>query len=285
MIRSLKLPYIVVLCALSISVSAQKLLTNRQIYNFDVGDMFEYQQGLTNGSGNFGPYSHILFTILATRISKGNDTLFYNMKQHYYYRPDSVDIHDITDTVTLSYTQLDSVWQTPTYVSNKKDSFSWTIESFNGRLENKYYYVSPNLLHVEHYTQTEEWGNGIGEILNSQWDDSGPEGSVTELVYYKKKNEVYGSSFFAGFETANDDSHDLNIYPNPLRVGNSLFIDGLSKGTNALKIFDINGKMLYNNDLHGPSQRIDGFNILPGVYTVRLNNENQIFVQKLVVIQ
>jgi hypothetical protein len=276
---------IIVFCTLGISATAQKLLTNRQIYNFDVGDAFEYQLAVSLGAFD-GVFHHLLYTVLDKRVSKGNDTIFYTMKIRGYYRPDSAHIYAGTDTAILTYTNLDFAGQIPAYVHTKMDSFSWTIDTFNHRPENKYSYISPNpnSIKAEFHRVGNAWVEGLGKV-SAYIGDDGSGGTDSELVYYKKGNEVYGTSYFTGIESRGSESTGITMFPNPVRTGETLSITAIGSNYKTLKIMDMTGRILYSYMGNGMDIKITGAALSTGVYTVWLDEGNEIFTQKLVVVQ
>ena len=88
----------------TICISAQEILTIGEVFDFEIGDIFQYKSEL-----NYEPANASRITILDKTFSADNDTVFYTKRRNYYnmYNFDGTYTFQ-NDTISSFYTNLDS---------------------------------------------------------------------------------------------------------------------------------------------------------------------------------
>jgi hypothetical protein len=92
-----------------------------------------------------------------------------------------------------------------------------------------------------------------------------------------------------GLSEENLSSTTFNLYPNPLKDADVLNFEAFSTGMTILEIFTLTGKQIYSRQYDGNRQIRDSFIKdglfpAPGIYIVRLRNDDQVFVRKITVL-
>jgi hypothetical protein len=83
--------------------------------------------------------------------------------------------------------------------------------------------------------------------------------------------------------------YDFILYPNPLKDGYPLNIEAFSTGMTVLEIFTLTGERIFCRK-YDANQKIQDRFIkeelfpVPGIYVVRLRNDDQVFVRKITVL-
>jgi hypothetical protein len=174
--------FLFILLSLS-EVKASDTLTIRQVFNFNVGDTFDYRSTLTNNPGEGPIYygqTYSRYIISAKTLSAGSDTVTYI--RHQVYPLDRFD--------TLVYTNLDS----SVFVFFGSPSVSHlTYFDPDGRLiDSLYVYNSAGP------DYSGEYGTGLG-LTYSSYKTFGNGSSVvtdTTLIYYAKDTDTWGTTYY-----------------------------------------------------------------------------------------
>ena len=75
-------------------------------------------------------------------------------------------------------------------------------------------------------------------------------------------------------------SEQLNFYPNPVSNG-KIFISSSTTSNRLIEIYDVLGKSVFS--VHSSSKEINISSLLPGVYIIKLKENETILTRKLVV--
>jgi hypothetical protein len=185
--------FLFILLSLS-QARASDTLTLRQIYNFNVGDTFDYEIifGASAGYANFSGSYFEIYTIVGKNISANNDTITYTRLQVY---------PNVNQIDNLIYYNLDSpVWITfDTLVDTPYFSID-TGRLNDGRITNTLNYNNPN----SYVTDYCEYGYGIGAFdtvfgtINYTLPDGDNNlyGNYNRiLIYFSKGLEEYGTPY------------------------------------------------------------------------------------------
>ncbi len=83
----------------------------------------------------------------------------------------------------------------------------------------------------------------------------------------------------------NLNSANINFYPNPSKGQFRMEISGVQSAQSNLEILNVNGQVVYNNNLliNGSLIKDIDINVEPGIYFVKLSNSNGVKVKKLIV--
>ena len=78
---------------------------------------------------------------------------------------------------------------------------------------------------------------------------------------------------------------NINFYPNPSKGQFRMEISGVQSAQSNLEILNVNGQVVYNNDLliNGSIIKDIDINVEPGIYFVKLSNSNGVKVKKLII--
>ena len=166
-------------------VKASDTLTVRQIFNFNVGDTFDYAYNFSF-SGGFNSRTYSRFVITSKTTSIGNDTITYTRKQLYPAIANDV----------LVYTNLDSsVFQIFDTTSRSQYLSFDTAYLVDGRLTDSLTEDVP----LSYGSHTAKYGEGLGLMYSGV---PGTDGSSywtltdTILIYYSKGTDTYGAPYY-----------------------------------------------------------------------------------------
>lgn len=204
-----------IFCTIIVLNSSAQNLTNRKVYNFEPGDIFQ-TEGRSGCSYPFF-YSYSKDSVISKVSSVNNDTIFYNLFTELYY-PYRGPILPPLDTIyfrTLFYTNLDSIAKH--YIYNSclpptdtiyQSSFYcnrnvWQLHS-NGGVEDSCF---------EPPSFTSKIIEGCGGPYYFYEDGGSPCRYSFDLIYYKKANVICGSLITSLSNIVL--SNTSNIFPNP----------------------------------------------------------------------
>ncbi len=176
----------------------------------------------------------------------------------------------ISPSLTVSDSILHLVWQdnrngnNEIFYNQSLDSgASWGTDSSltnnSASSENPFIAVSENAVHII-------------------WQDN-RDGNYE--IYYKQ--DPTGNA--VGIEE-NSTGHSFSIAPNPILSGNNFIVTLHSEsaiGDSKLKIFNALGENIYTEKLESKSQTINCGYLSSGIYLVKINNGEKIFVQKVII--
>jgi len=106
--------------------------------------------------------------------------------------------------------------------------------------------------------------------------------SNTELVYYKKGNEIWGWPI--GIDDAEQANSNIKIYPNPASDFIQLKLDDVQETqTFTFTLWSADGRLVLQKEAVQNNSQIDLKNASPGIYLVRLSSDQQVYTQQLVI--
>lgn len=246
-------------------------LTRAEIYNFNVGDTFDYriynQQPVLSTS-----YSR--YTISAIEWSADSLTK-YIVRMRLYPSPlilDTMIISDLSaaEVILDSITAIDS----PTYCRNPSSYIIDSLDSFFGKKTNSCFYS---------FCSVNWWGNkifasGLGVVSDNRWGgqlmysffDS------TLLVYYSGDSGTYGmpyTSFPTGVTEMNA-NNKVKLYPT-LTDGNiTIEAPDVPSLPFDLTIYDLQGKIALQMSVDNKKKIIQLPSLEDGLYFWRVNAES-----------
>ncbi len=260
---------------------SQKYLTNRQVYNFSVGDVYE-AIGTTYSSH---PPIYYLTKILSKQYSTKLDSIIY-IDSVYTFSPNScMTCTDSTYTAqvqTQIMTQLDSSAITDTitvqncnHTCNPGYYDSIYIDSQNYCGKRVYERIPPKCVDscFEPITNTYEVIEGCGGVYNSYNDPTMTDRGAYYLFYYKKHDTVCGSyrNIIAGINNLVNPFITLNIYPNPVTA--SINVNTSCNTITSYIITDIAGRLIYSAEFNN-GQAINVQNLPAGQYLLEFYTKN-----------
>ena len=259
---------------LSISVSStglksQSISTIEEIYDYEIGDIFHFNF-LGHGPG-FGDASITNIEILNKYYSQNNDTLFYirdidykassseNPNWTYDYYIDTIFCFNLDSLINMG--QIDSV--------------STNTDLYNGRLIN---YITTGTGEEDIYSK--RYVNGCGRAYNNYYTWGGLTEATTELVYYKKGNEEWGTPLFVSIYDTESNDPDFIVYPNPAKSTINILTNDIE--TIDLKIIAMSGELVKAIKLSTELKTIDISQLSKGIYILEIKKNDRIIYKKLI---
>lgn len=259
-------------------VSGQSILKVREVFDFNVGDEFEYSKKmiLTDSVG-------YRYTILERRDSKNADSITYKIKvdSYQFETRNSKRLCVINSTIIdTTYTSLDSCICNEfrhKYIK-KYPSFRDTVY-FHPKWNAKVYGYYTNKIMRPTGDYSGIIGAGIGLLAYYSYFDSVI--YIEELSYYKKGNLYYGTHDnhfdLAGISVL---SKKLVFYPNPV-LSKLYFSESLAPNSTII-LMDFTGKEVVKIANANLISEIDMSYLAKGFYYIVLENNVCKSVNKLV---
>ncbi len=251
----------------------QTRLTNREVYDFNIGDEFHYKVNFSSFASEGFKY-----TILSKNIF--NDSLSYsykydNYQQRFEYSFGS-EIRKLTITNLDSF--IDNLYQEEL---NKMDTCFKDSFFYSDKFKVPVYNYTYSECRFEAPTTTEEFGAGLGKTEYERRDPSGPFYFWHIMTYYKKGGITFGSpdkAYTLGMKNISMNIHSLNLYPNPAHHE----IQSATKFTSvsSIQIVDCYGKSFNPKML--TSSKMDISNFPSGIYCLIYESNGIRFIGKFV---
>ena len=247
------------------SLTAQISYTKANVYNYEVGDLFQYFFWHPEGS------TSTQRDVVDKYYSASEDTVYYvNHILKMHYNASGYTYEDYVDTVF--FTDLNSMVGNLGTVSYTKYTCNDSVIQYYTPAE----YVFP--------TKTEQYGIGIGKVY-AQYEYEGEisyDITYHDLTYYNKGDSVCGT-YNPSYETINinefEKEKDFIIYPNP---ANSYAVVESSKlMVESVDVYDVMGKLVKSFSLNdaNDSFKIDVSDLQSGIYFLKVGEQ----MEKLIV--
>ena len=234
---------------------ASDTLTIRQVFNFSVGDTFDYAQTRINYDLNIHSTQYNRLVISQKQISPSQDSIIYN--GHWV----------ITNLDSIAVLEIDTV-------TNPAPSFDFfDTTSYIGRNSNDV--TTSYFERGSSYIATE----GLGETYSSSSsiaNDGGRYNSnVTQLIYYSNGTTSFGTPYYiiAGLNDMRA-TPNIRLYPNPTTDQIHLSISDMNGSNYLLILTDILGQEVYTSSVNQSESAHDISNLSQGMYTWRLVGNN-----------
>ncbi len=261
-------------CVFAVVASkANDTLTRTQVYNFSVGDTFEYEYHYGPANGCIVPIGdgYYLEIIKNISYSPGSDTLYVERERH---------------TITVTTSHVDTITHLLEY------------EIFQDSCMPTYLQITPNAINGRTYNEvqygacgggiTERYAYGLGEIYSYYVYESFPVGcfAYNEIMlhYYSKQGETWGTfvNIISGFSAVEKGLRDFRISPNPATTGFTISIDENLLGSTAT-ITDLTGREIANTKLQTLNTKLETGSLTDGIYFVTISTGTQSATRKLIV--
>lgn len=274
---------------LSTFLIGQDVLTRGEVYDYDVGDEFQYSYD------NFYGTMVDRFVVLDKEVSQNGDTLHYKMfKSKYIYDEDGDTF--IEDTISKTYTNLNAPITTfgdSTYIYDQYQDSSYyyypdTIIEYKTNLcdlEVNGWYAYPPIFESNQIIRI--YGRGVGLVRKYHYDPSSA--GITELenynlYYYKKGSTSCGSKVTASLSTeiALDDL--ITVAPNPTNEHLNIEISESLK-VKEMRLYNPQGQRVGADIIgQGNSYCLNARKLKSGIYTLILQSNNGVVSKKVSVI-
>jgi Secretion system C-terminal sorting domain len=183
-----------------------KPLTNREVYDFQVGDMFLYLQVFFNFTRRSLDSNYQQITILNRRLSPNNDSLIYIVKSELANASSLEQVSKKTDT--LRFGQLDSIAINVLKPSDRFfNSDYFFVFQDNKRVTNRRNMVCNCFDFIDDITV----GQGIGTTSRESYFPN-----FERLIYYKKGVDTWGTPvILSSIMTPSVFYEKIKVFPNP----------------------------------------------------------------------
>ena len=271
------------------TVSAQSMMTIRDVYDFNVGD--EFQTTTNSGVPNANRYK-----ILTKRFSLTNDAVFYTQSYNNYsaYPDYSTTPPHLVYTFTVGtqaiyYANLDTLINAqykglPNDSCNSSKDSLYTVQSCSTAVQ-EYEHKTCTACCFEGKYYDDVYGKGLGLVSHHYTYAAYSIDTRTYLFYYKKDSVGCGTpdNTLAAINKYELAQQNINLYPNPAKdVLNVEFEMPNEKAE--LKLFDVNGKLVLTQTINGKAI-IDASNFNAGVYSLSIINNEGIVNKKLIIVK
>ncbi|HTB32997.1 MAG TPA: hypothetical protein VK808_13290, partial [Bacteroidia bacterium] len=240
---------------------SQNYLTIGQVYNFNVGDVFETQMGSSEG----GPPTYGLTIVLNKWYSTHSDTVYYEDSLVNYTPPSCMSCTGSFNSAKniVYYTKLsDSAGQsTGSYCPQTWDTIYtdsnapycgekvWEIGPTNACLDSSAELLSG--FNVYSWV-VEGCGGPYYDLHGFDWFNDIPYTDYYHLIYYKRNDTICGyKQVITGINQPKPIAIDLKIYPNPSNGIFTLAFDHpeLISGSQTIEVSNILGQSVYSGML------------------------------------
>jgi len=253
---------------LAIDIPAQKYLTNGQVYNYNIGDVFEEEDYANPLSG---PPHYSLFIVLGKAYSIASDTIYYKDSDVGYVPPSCMTckgsfgagIYNFYITnLTLPALQANMGNTCPL-----KDTVYYDSTDYCGRKVWERYPDHTCLDSGFEDVTTFSWVvEGCGGAYLNYFDPACPCGDISQLIYYKKvpDDSCGGEYVITGINQPASKNVQLSLYPNP----SSSFLN-ISTPANIYwyDMVDISGRIVISTSFPKNNQ-INLKGLSPGYYMI-----------------
>lgn len=259
-----------------INTNAQYLLTNRLVFDFEVGDQFQYYHDDDDRNVYGQDFDHII----GKRYSTNADTVFYDIKNEYseienwQYGTRKQSISYYTDIMTNLDSNIFGYRDTFINDSNQYDRLTYAAE------KNKFSNCdSIQINYLLHYgfedNYYHSYGKGIGIVeWNSRSGSGNSANKSKKLIYYKKGGIECGTfnpNLFLGMEDHLQNHLKLELY----QKDENLYVKtNIQSRVFQIKIFDIQGVLLYKDVFFNGIGEFNIQKLMKGIYIVQVETEN-----------
>lgn len=269
-------------------------LSRKEIYNFDIGDVFHYEESTTHYT-NQKTYDYTLRKVLDKEVSANGDSVVYTyldtlFGQHFNEGvvTDYFETSQWTQSFDFSTDQEEfpgCANLTGNFWSNILNYYSESqparrikisdLEVSNGSMEDSgdCWYTMLGPWYISSYME----GTGLTSIADLNYTAYN-----FELVYYQKDSETWGTPI----QYMSLEKHELqkvHVYPNPSQSADPLKLQFSDQGKYRIQIYDTKAQRLADLSTSGGEEiTIDAFSSIPGLYFLRIISESENYTIKLI---
>ena len=270
---------------LKISV-AQNLLNVNEIFDFNIGDKFQYTFSINDNT----PPNADRYTITDKYFSDNSDTVFYIRLNDSYYttfvngNPPYLEYHFQTIIDTVYYTNLDSLISNSIYwIPYNPDMYTYDTLIYSSgyfcdSLINGYYYTT-QFFEPDHFSK--KYGKGIGLVRRYYSYPSQYEEWEYSLFYYEKDGIGCGVPDNTTTIDYIENSNEINVYPNP--ADDYFIIDFKTLGDTEINIFSSDGKLIDKKSISNQSFLYDSSSLKAGIYFIYIKTSSYSYSKKLLI--
>ena len=265
------------------SVNAQDILKIREVFDYEIGDEFQFTSSTIHYPGEFIPQNADRIKIIGKYYSSNNDSLFY-IRFHDLYTTiltdsSQLEYHFWTRNDTVYFVNLDSLitsYDTGFQISG--DPYITTsIELCDSMIVGYDYWTIQNDFVIN------EYGKGLGHTYAFYKCTQGSYTRKDKLFYYKKGGIACGIPDLTtvGIEEPLKVLEDFFIYPNP--VESTFTLQNTSQQHNfQCNLHNSFGQIIMTMELSGETNKINLCHIKRGIYYLSIKTDNKTSTIKLI---
>jgi hypothetical protein len=258
-------------------LNSQTLMKVREIYDFQIGDEFQYKSTF---NGQSYPNADRII-VMDKLISANNDTIAYT----YFHKSYTSVYNSIKQKLDYSFTE----YKSKETITNLDSMISFNLHPDSSRLLTIYFDTLCDLMIDGFYLKDKrsfesssnryEYGKGLGIIKKEEFDGQTPGRLVTSMFYFNKQGKKCGIPDLTT-NVIETKFNLIKVYPNPTH--DFLIIEMSDKNTVIYSITDITGKTILSKYEEKEKIKIDMFGLPAGIYNLQVNDGKNIFKQKIV---
>jgi len=269
-----KLILFTIILLISVNALPQELMTIGEVFDFEIGDKYQYE-----GNGLNQPPNADRISITDKFYSEENDTVFYVRYHDSYYT--IIENYELvyyfwTDTDTIFYTNLDTCITTYNWKPYDTSMVYYDTLIFNSAehcdsLVNGY---SCQMFSFEPVYYVRHYAKGLG-MVKDFYDSPSAYSMMDNVLFYYEKNGIGCGTPDTLTVSINERQENNNyiIYPNPASV--LITVEFSQAHQKALfQIMDMGGKVVLEKQLEINHQCINILSIPPGTYVYRIFNKD-----------
>jgi hypothetical protein len=226
------------------NTKANDTLTRRQIYNFNVGDTFDYKT--VYDYAYYGIYSIGYHREIVTDkyVSPNADTIIYVMYGN-----------------NLLLTQLDSFELSLQCRLDTMVPCNYIFDSLSGTN------IPINSINI--YPSFHSYAKGLGESYRGTGTyDMGNHFESKELIYFSKDTTKWGTPYtqFTGFSSIRNPHSAIRILPNPATSSLIIQSENIFPPQTTFQLFELSGRMVLQQELSAKATRVELVDVSSGMY-------------------
>ena len=273
----------------SIKLIAQTPPTTQEIFNFDIGDEFQYYIDNDNGPPEGGKN-----IIVGKYYSINSDILYYVIDNHsytssFYPNPEPHLEYTFYNSIdTISYIYLDSsvfYFLKMRYLNTPNPYYStYNLDTTTQNCQNETYNFHIYTTYFEPDVYSFHLVKGLGYIYSSFYSSSAiPLINISsQLVYFKKGDTICGTPdpVFLSIDKHHKNS-SFKVFPNP--TNDIAYLELPDNDEYLIEVFDLTFKNIFSKKIHGNRFPLDVSNYSNGIYILKLYNNNKSYYTRLIV--
>ena len=277
----------------SFGLFSQSVLTVGEVYDFEIGDEFQYS------IDNYPGIMVERYVVIDKQFSPNNDTIFYSQSVSNYYNE-----HDGNGGTSHVFSS-DTISFYKTNLNDPITTFGDTMEVYDEVLDSTYMYFPDTIIEndsnlcglevngwnynppaFEPVNIIRLWGRGVGSVWSFHFEptSTSPNLENRKLYYYKKGNIICGTPNTVSIKEIDLKNSEINIYPVPANNKVNVEIGGLN-GLKDIYLVNVNGEIIPIEVIKNlsTSYSFDSENIPNGIYFVYISTETITFKKKIII--
>ncbi len=280
----LKIGIILIFVLTTNLLMSQNISTVREIYDFEVGDIFHIWG---DAGDNYDWLTHKYnIEIIDKYYSPNSDTLYYirniafkektswETQDTYKYYIDTIFYSNLDSLINSG--QINNVYSDSSLYNNRLINHSVISENGNYYHHEKFFVNGCGLARKFGWNAGKDYKDALiyfGKSSNeSHYRDT--------LSYFKKGSEEWGSPNPVFIKNHNDIDCKIMLYPNPAKT--SVIIKSNINKTGLVTICSISGDIINTFNLTQQLTTLDISNLKPDIYIFEFKYKNQVIYKKLV---